>query len=60
MNSRMNNVKKWTSDMEDRAMEITPSGQQTKSQWKNEINIIDLWDNIKCAYLCIIGILEGE
>ena len=27
---------------------------------KNESNIRDLWDNIKRANLCIIGIPEGE
>ena len=27
---------------------------------KNESNIRDLWDNIKCANLHIIGIPEGE
>ena len=42
-------------------MEITQSGQQTKSQIeKKESNIRDLWDNIKCASLCIISIPEEE
>ena len=42
-------------------MEITQSGQQTKSQMKtSEGNIKDLWDNIKYANLYIIGIQEGE
>ena len=27
---------------------------------KKESNIRDLWDNIKCANLCIIGIPERE
>jgi len=38
-------------------MEITQSGQQTENQRKkHEHNIRDLWDNIKQANLCIIGI----
>ena len=42
-------------------MEITQSGQQTENQMKkHESNIRDLWDNIKQANLCIIGIPEGE
>ena len=42
-------------------MEITQSGQHTENQMKkHEINIRDLWDNIKLANLCIIGIPEGE
>ena len=31
-----------------------------KPNEKNESNIRDLWDNIKWATLCIIGIPEGE
>ena len=47
--------------MDDRIMEITQSGQQTENQIKKlESNIRDLWDNIKRANLCIIGIPEGE
>ena len=46
--------------MEDRLMEITQSGQQIENQIKkHERNIKDLWDNIKPANLCIIGIPEG-
>ena len=56
----MNNAEERSSDMEDRIMEITQSGQQTEI-WikKQESNIRDLWDNIKQANLHIIGIPEG-
>ena len=33
--SRMNNAEKQISDLEDRIMEITQSGQQTENQMKN-------------------------
>ena len=57
----MNNAEERISDMEDRIMEITQSGQQTENQMnKHESNITDLRDNIKWANLCIIGIPEGE
>ena len=57
----MNNAGERISDVEQRIMEITQSGQQTENQMKkHESNIRDLWDNIKWANLCIIGILEGE
>ena len=47
--------------MVDRIMEITQSGQQTENQMKKHVNNIrDLWDNIKWANLCIIGIQVGE
>ena len=56
----MNNAEERISDMEDRIMEITQSGQQTEKRIKNlESNIRDLWDNIKQANLHIIGIPEG-
>ena len=61
LKSRMNNAEEWISDLEDRIMEITQSGQQTGNQMKkHESNIRYLWDNIKQANLCIIGIPEGE
>ena len=57
----MNNTEEQISDMEDRIMEITQSGQQTENQMKkHESNIRDLWDNIKQANLHIIGIQEGK
>ena len=50
LKSRMNNAEERFSDMEDRIMEITQSGQQTENQMKkHESNIRDLWDNIKWA-----------
>ena len=56
----MNNAEERISDMEDRIMEITQSGQQTENRIKKlESNIRDLWDNIKRANLRIIGIPEG-
>ena len=49
------------SDLKDRIMEITHSGQQTENQIKkHESNIKDLWDNTTWANLCIIGIPDGE
>jgi len=59
--SRMNNAEERISDVEDKIMEITQSGQQTENQMeKHESNIRDLWDNIKQANICIIGIPEGK
>ena len=58
--TRMNNAEECISDVEDRIMEITQSGQQTENWIKNVgSNISDLWDNIKQANLRIIGIPEG-
>lgn len=43
-------------------MDITQSKQQMEYQTKKkeENNIRNLWDNIKCANLYITGIPEGE
>jgi len=58
--TRMNNAEEQISDVEDRIMEITQTGQQTENQMKkHESNIRYLWDNIKQTSLCIIGIPEG-
>ena len=44
----MNNAEERISDVEDRIMEITQTGQQTENQMKkHESNIRDLRDNIK-------------
>ena len=60
MKSRKNNEEQ-ISDLEDRKIEITQSGQQTESQMKkSESNVRDLQDNIKFANLHMIGIPEGE
>ena len=57
----MNNAEEQISDVEDRIMEITQTGQQTENQMKkHESNIRDLWDNIKQANLHLIGIPEGD
>uniref|UniRef100_A0A8D0UCB4 L1 transposable element RRM domain-containing protein n=1 Tax=Sus scrofa TaxID=9823 RepID=A0A8D0UCB4_PIG len=59
--TKMNNAEELIRDVEDRIMEITQTGQQTENQMKkHESNIRDLWDDIKRANLCIIGIPEGE
>ena len=53
----MNNAEERISDVEDRIMEITPSGQQTENEIKkkHKSNIRDLWDSIKLVNLRIIG-----
>ena len=59
--TRTNNAEEWISEVEDRIMEITQTGQQTENQMKkHESSARDLWDNVKWANLCIIGIPEGE
>ena len=58
MNNGINNAEEWISNLEDRIMKNTQSGQKVNEK-KNEGNIWDLWI-IYHANLCIIGIPEGE
>ena len=59
LKSRMNHAEEHISDLEERIMEITQSGQWTENQMENKQKQY-LWDNIKWANLCIIGIPGGE
>ena len=47
-------------DLEDRMVEITATEQNTDKRMKrNEDSLRDLWGNIKCTNICIIGVPEG-
>ena len=42
-------------------MKITATEQNTGKRMKiNKDSLRDLWDNIKCTNICIIGVPEGE
>lgn len=43
-------------------MEITAAEQNKEKRWKkkNEDHLRDLWDNVKCTNVHIMGIPEGE
>ena len=47
--------------MEDRLVEITDAEQKREKRLKtNEESLRELWDNIKCTNIHIIGVPEGE
>ena len=61
MNSRITEAEEQISDLEDRMVEITAMGQNKEKRMKrNEDSLRDLWDNIKCTNIRIIGVPEGE
>ena len=62
INSRITEAEEWKGDLEDRMMEITATEQkiEIRMKKKNEDNLRDLWDNIKCTNIHIIGVPEGE
>ena len=61
ISSRINEAEEWISDLEDRMVEITATEENKEKRMKrNKDSIRDLWDNIKCTNICIIGVPEGE
>ena len=59
-NSRVTETEQ-INDLEDRIVEITATEQNIDNRMKrNENTLKDLWDNIKCSNIRIIGSPEGE
>ena len=49
------------SDLEERMVEFTAAEQNKEKRMKrNEDSLRDLWDNIKCNNIRVIGVPEGE
>ena len=64
-NSRITEKEEWISDVKDRVVKITATEQNIEKRMekkkKEEEDIPrDLWDNIKCTNIHIIGVPEGE
>ena len=61
INSRITEAEEWTSDLEDKTVEITTTEQNKEKRMKRiEDSLRDLWDNIKCNNIRIIGVPEEE
>ena len=61
INSRITEAEEWKSELEERMVEITTVEQNKEKRMKrNEDSLRDLWDNIKCTNIQIIGVPEGE
>ena len=61
INSRITEAEKQISDLKDRMVEFTAVQQnKEKGMKRNEDSLRDLWDNIKCNYIHILGVPEGE
>ena len=61
INSRITEAEERVSDLEDRMVEFTAMEQNKEKRMKrNEDNLRDFWDNIKCTNIRIIGVPEGE
>ena len=61
INSRITEAEERISDLEDKMVEFTAAEQNKEKRMKsNEDSLRDLWDNIKCNSIRIIGVPEGE
>ena len=61
INSRITEAEERVSDLEDKIVEITTAEQNKETRMKRtEDSLRDLWDNIKCTNIRIIGVPEEE
>ena len=61
MNSRITESEDRISEVEDRMVEINEAKNKKEKRIKrNQGNLRDLWDNVKCPNIRIIGITEEE
>ena len=61
INSRITEAKERIRDLEDRMVEFTAAEQNKEKRMKgNEDSLRDLWDNIKCNNIRIIGVPEEK
>ena len=60
-NSRIQEAEEQISKVEDRLVEIMDAEQKREKRLKtNEESLRELWDNVKCTNIRIIGVPEGE
>ena len=61
INSRITEVEERISDLEDKIVEITTTEQNQEKRMKGLVDgLRDLWDNIKCTNIRIIGVPEEQ
>jgi len=61
INSRISEAEEQISDLEDKMVEITHEEQNRANRMKGtEDSLRDLWDNIRCTNIRIIGVPEEE
>ena len=60
-NRRITEAEEWISELEDRMLEMTAEEQNKGKRMKRiEDSLRDLWDNIKCTNIRVIGVPEEE
>ena len=60
-NSRITEAEEWISELEDTIVEIIAEEQNKGKEMKRiEESLRDLWNNIKCTNIRVIGVPEEE
>ena len=61
INNRITEAEEWTSELEDRMVEVTAEEQNKEKRMKRiEDNLRDLWDDTKCTNIWTGGVPEEE
>ena len=61
ISNRISEAEEQLTELEDKVVEITSEEQNKEKRMKRtEDSLRDLWDNIKCTNIQIIGVLEQE
>ena len=61
INSRITKAEEWISDLEDKIVEITTAEKNKEKRMKRiEDSLRNLWDNMKCTNIRIIGVSEEK
>ena len=61
INSRITEAEEWINDLKDKIGEITTTEQNKEKRMKRiEDSLRDLWDNIECNNILIIGVPEKK
>ena len=61
INSTIPEAEEWISNLEDKIVEITTAEQNKEKRMKRiEDSLRDLWENIKCTNIRIIGVPEED
>ena len=61
INNRITEAEEWISELEDKMVDITGREQNKEKRMKRiEDSLRELWDNITCTNIRIIGIPEEE
>ena len=61
INSKISEAEEWMSEPEDRIVEITAAEQSKEKRMKRNEDILrNLWDNVKCTNIQILGVIGKE